>query len=561
MKMPLPLQVIVIDDVCRLALYVWRHLSRSIGYGIGEIPDGDYSDGRAHFWRGRRPRCLSTATRGANVWWVNTAVRKGPGFERQIRLILERIDEVSGAESGGARQDCRFLVDVRKTAGYTMEEALKYLKGLGFDLERQVRLVSSYASGYEISFLLPIYSKTAETFHDLWREICERFRSASEGDGEAGRKRAYHILVTGAGFELAREDVACARIGVSPTEEIVKKTLSDYAIAKGDPRRMPVEMGPAATRVFSVPKCYKKDKDLKDFALGRDLDEYWNRLLELELQRAGDKFQESQCEYLLRELFRRRFLDDDRSYLNQALDAAHLSWDAWLTTNYTRFADRAIDLVEASQEGRSASWRTISTSNEAARLLREILHGEVSGHQSERLLFKLHGDIAHLTTMAVAGHDKDLYSPLTLPIDSLHSVYAVAESYLMEKARGLKRDVEERRKKKGRKGRECSVETWPFVWHIVGHSLQDPALVRLFRRVYAIHEHQYILFVNPQAKRGGRQAIKGFMKVNGIPVGMSDYVHPIPLRAEEYLARLRLHWEVLSTSNPECWAEEILGRS
>ena len=74
-------------------------------------------------------------------------------------------------------------------------------------------------------------------------------------------------------------------------------------------------------------------------------------------------------------------------------------------------------------------------------------------------MFKLHGDIAHLTTMAIAGYDKEYWSPLSLPIDSPHEVYTASFFYL-----------------KDRIDRHLAHGGGNVFWHIVGHGLEDRLL-------------------------------------------------------------------------------------
>lgn len=620
------MNIVVIDDVCRLALYTWRHLSRSIGFGIGGVPDGDLIE-NPYFWDESGPRCLCDLTHEAAIWWIDTmptqrssenseAPYRKPSVKEQINLVLEKVGRSSQVDSSFT-----FLVDVRSTGDYKAVDALNHLSSRGADLLTQVRLVSSYVSGYHFFEMengshlsLPIYSKSAETFHVIWREIHPRFERKKVGNGSrdrricrstkvetGGARNDFHILVTGAGFEFRDRgvldsglgEVECIHLGMPGTERLLFDTLTEYAKCADDedldlaPAFMSASEGSAGSEIsksedggssrFPVPRVYANREDganLRKFAgwNGLDhksLDQYWNELLDLELQREGNKAQKSRREYQIREIFRRCFLDYDHSFVRQALDAARFQWGAWLTTNYTRFADRAIDLTQAAGpnptkigepvEGDGGdlpeAWRAVSTSNEAARLLREILH-EMGLGSKERLLFKLHGDIGHLTTMAIAGHDKDLYSPLSLPIDSLHSVYTAAEIYLLREARKMKGSEPD---EGGRDGDECDggVEPRSFVWHVVGHSLADPVLVRLIQRVCDVYRHHHFFLVGPYVEsRREVDNLKKYMLGHDDVVGRMEKegrIELIRMSADKYLARLRRWKDVLFASELTDW--------
>ena len=96
-------------------------------------------------------------------------------------------------------------------------------------------------------------------------------------------------------------------------------------------------------------------------AIINDLDKYWDALLEAtmhgQMGSIGDlrkkKIEDARLEYELRNAFRKVILKDDWGNLTQSTCVALQPWDAWLTTNYTRFAERAIDLVESHQDNSS----------------------------------------------------------------------------------------------------------------------------------------------------------------------------------------------------------------
>jgi len=215
----------------------------------------------------------------------------------------------------------------------------------------------------------------------------------------------------------------------------------------------------------------------------------------------------------LREAFRRSLLRHDWGHMNQSLAAARLPWHAWLTTNYTQFANRAIALFDGAEQDARGVWRIIATAAEARVLAREGLDGQDG--RKYRYLFKLHGDIAHLQTMAIAGHDKDSFSPLSMPMEDLYQVYASAERFLMDSLDVAKAQL--------------------MVWHIVGHGLQDRRLCELLRRAsrHSTRMKQVVVVVNPHPADAMERLEKVFEGRN-----RRWTILPCPLRAAQYLARL-----------------------
>lgn len=220
----------------------------------------------------------------------------------------------------------------------------------------------------------------------------------------------------------------------------------------------------------------------------------------------------------MREAFRRVILKYDWGYMNQALLAAQMPWHSWLTTNYTRFADRAIALSYP------APWQIISTSIEALSLSRQILHGGNKANDRRkppRYLFKLHGDIAHLQTMATAGQDKEFFSSFSVPIDSLHQVYSAAETCLGRHIQGL------------RKHR--------VVWHIVGHGLNDLLLRQLIAEVciHAKPGSTDFIIVSGRTPQGTCLTLQGFFRQGDRHLrAFIPRVREHRATAEQYMARI-----------------------
>ncbi len=506
-------ELVIVDDSMRFAFHVWRYLGRSIGIGSGNHgPGGPPQHDKqleTLFWKDERktPVPLETADGRIAVWWV-------PGDGTVLDTIATVISTIRRSLRGGP---VWFLVDMRgqptetpdaKEQGLGKAELGSSGEGLGRVAvewitrnvpQAEVRVVSSYETGalfipgQELPFR--IWPKSPDTLEHLWRKVSATSPSAVPLATEpptttAGpAKRSVHVLVTGAGFEF--RDDSKGGFGLP--------TTSDLLLEMGSPfREGRLKLKPVQERLPCPDAEGEEDKFFSDFALlvereDFDLDAWWNYLLEQEVQRRvsnlgnaekriEQKMTASLREHEMREAFRRVILRYDWGHLNQCLEAVDLGWESWLTTNYTQFADRAIALAQSDRDrsaqnggkdvGASESpWRIVSTSIEALMLSREVLHlpsrprsEKPEEPKKHRYLFKLHGDIAHLYTMATAGHDKELYSPLSMPVDSLHQVYTAAEDYLRHQ---LERYGPETR----------------LVWHIVGHGMQDWLLLRLIAEV------------------------------------------------------------------------------
>lgn len=532
------LQIVVIDDIRRFALYVWRYLSRCVGFGTGGI--GYDEKAPCPFWKDG-PRPLATPAHDAEVWWIQSA---GRGENAEITW-KDQLDAVLARIQTARRR--YFLVDVRWPGGEAeLQHVLAILetKGVcvGNDSETEVLLVSSYYTAPRPfrGRPLPVYSKSPETLELL----CARLRHRHERPRNSA---AIHLLVTGAGFEFKDPVHEFLQLGTRFTATILEEVLASCGLLVGTK--------PPECR-YSCPEKYllaAEAGDLREAAREGNLDAYWDELLMLEIQalrgkgekrpdyrrRRLDKVLASRREHAMREAFRQQFLADDWGFLNPALDAVDIpGLRAWITTNYTRFADRAIDLKaaharRAGQDNEQTRWRIVSTSSEAERLLQELLHFGKKPTKSDdgRFLFKLHGDLAHLLTMAIAGHDKEISSPLSLPISSLHPIYTAAEQYLIHLLRDVKGSV---------------------FWHVVGHGLQDELLVQLICSVC-------------QQTRPKRHS---FIVVDLFPAGPSGVLRqaldlgdaalrPLLLRADQYLARLKNEGTPDSRATLEIWARRI----
>ena len=88
--------VVVVDDVVRFALHVWRYLSRNLGFGIGgiEAQEGQY------FREDGLPAALWTADRTGAVWWVSA----DSGWRSGLEAIRGQMSEA---------RPTLFLLDVK----------------------------------------------------------------------------------------------------------------------------------------------------------------------------------------------------------------------------------------------------------------------------------------------------------------------------------------------------------------------------------------------------------------------------------------------------------------
>jgi hypothetical protein len=518
--------VVIVDDVCRFALYAWRYLSRTVGFGVGAVSDDgkkEENDKNVAYFQGQKGVSpLLSPGKDYEIWWVDA---RG-NFLKDLGEVLSRTHQM----------DRHFLVDLR--GPYNLPEGsdaasrmrgvdrvLEMLERRGVDIDRdsgpnQVRLVSSYQAAphyYSPSLrggekFLRVYPKSPETLELLWK----RHSSVPPCVYK-------NVLVTGAGFEFCEDSVL--HLGTRGTADVLRDMFG-YPRAKDPSNRD----GYVVPQEYREGKSSWSDSDLavraRDTARYGSLDAYWDDLLLAELGRImkpgsgrRGKIKASDREYELRERFRKEFLNDDWGFLDQSLDALKMDGlVGWLTTNYTRFADRALALEAAHQKDRNKekntrSWKVVASSNEAQHLLRKLLQApDESGGETDPYLFKLHGDISNLLTMALAGHDKEFFSPLSLPIDSLHAVYTAAEEFLAQRLRLSEEGV---------------------IWHIVGHGLKDRLLVQLIDKVSRatkLDRHRFIV-VDKKA-RPDRELKKR--------IGSNGAIYPIRAGARNYMARLAL---------------------
>jgi hypothetical protein len=527
-------EIFVVDDSARFPLHVWRYVTGCLGFGIGQVGvDGFWagppqSQGEKAAWISETP--LLSDDGSHRLWWVPA----DDASQQKLAWIFSRLE---------AQSLFYALVDIHGKRGtrYRAEDVFDYLakQKNGRQGGDEIRLVSAYHSGHrftEAGKPIPVLPKSRETLSRIIREVGIEQKETSIPE------KVRHVLVTGAGFEICSDR---GGFGVPLTSEILEDMEPALEMGWfGTDSERPAQLGQkqkAPPGVFPIPvngiwtETAGRTEGLKAIALEADLDSYWDFLLEKELQEilgdvgrltaaARDKRKAKAVvrERLLREAFRRALRCHDWGFMNQSLDAARMPLHAWLTTNYTHFADRAISLYGDAQERsklrsvllNTPVWRIISTAAEACALAREDIG--TANAQVARYLFKLHGDIGHLQTMAVAGHDKDYFSPLSMPVEDLYQIYAAAGSFLIESFRVAQPTL--------------------VVWHIVGHGLQDRRLCDLLARVWAHRKcDQVFAIVNPQAQKPKNHLSERLEEIN--PEGRRS-IYSCGLRAAEYMARL-----------------------
>lgn len=538
MSDPSALQVVVVDDVVRFALHVWRYLGRSLGFGIGAVQ----ADEGGRFGRGDEPRAVPTADGRAAVWWI-----------RADETVVRRLEAVERIEAPKL-----FLIDMKSPHRDYEREIRSWLarRTAKPPEQERIRLVSSYANEGERE----VWPKSPATLQ--W--VAEQVREG-EDTPTIGAPGCIDVLVTGAGFERRPEAWGSrGRSGEGGGEPRPMRHLGfglpDTADVLWNMREPFRQEGPGPASSESVvlawdetdgfPWCCDGAAGERDFqqtmktlAGDRRLDEWWDLLFESKLrsrlgrgsgldERRAAKGEARSLEVGMRRAFRDSILRHDWGHLRQALDAARLPWAAWLTTNYTRFADRAIALtLQASRRARTAggsgtgrfarvpTWRLVSTAQEAQLLIRELQDaGDGNPPLFDRSpLFKLHGDIAHLQTMAIAGHDKDLFSALSVPVDNLYQVYDAAEKFLVLLMRARARENPDVRLR----------------FHVVGHGLRDKALVDVLDRVASARSGEASFRLVGPRRRGESPELAERWKARP--------VEPVEKDAESYMASLRPH--------------------
>jgi hypothetical protein len=414
--------LVVVDDNRRFAVHVWRQLTLAMEFGFTERSKDTFRrispDGRLEvLWHDPRRATVRDYERALSQFqgerWTIIDVRGVPSTNNRALGWREYYEEF-----------LRIVDDV--------------------DTSKRIWVMSSYGPrgwGTEPRVL----PKTVETLRALQREM-RLVNDFPKPTRDPDQSNDVSVLVSGAGFEF-REPL---QVGISigcPTTAHLLCSMKPFGTRLRD----------EPSSEFPVPYA---NAALIEAAERQRLDDYWDALLtHVAANLQAPRTNPARNELLWREAFRRAFMCHDFGHQAQSLAAARLEWDYWLTTNYTRFADRAIDLVDETPA--SNPWRSITTSIEADALAPFVgSHVDLAEH--ERVVVKLHGDIGHVWTMAIAGQDKRPDSKLFVR-PQLHRMYTVAETMLL--------------------GSLWRREAETCTWHVVGHGLQDLLLLRLIAAV------------------------------------------------------------------------------
>ncbi len=434
-------RVVVVDDSQSFAAHVARFVLRRLAFGERRSLDepgspANSSNGRLA-WLAAGAEIPSDDGLGSFVW-IDGAKARARHLAGQARWLRE------GPGAGGRRMV--LILDRRQEL--TREQALEVFDREGVRKQVEVEVWSAYhAAGDAAS---PIYSKSRDSLVRLRRRLARLEPKPASAAG--GSSPVKHVLITGAGFEIRDGE---GGFGLPPTVQLLRSL--------GEPFRFERGTGPAADCTLLAPGAADGDfpgwEGQEESARTDNLDHFWNALLAAETQRILGPDMQGRArafryEARMREAFRRVLQQHDWGHLKQAVLAAGLDWICWLTTNYTGFSDRAIDLLRP----QGKRWHVIATEVEAV----NVLHEEPWTGEGDPYLFKLHGELRHLHSMAIAGWDKEPFSPLWFPVDKLSQIYTAAERYLEGSVEG--RGYED------------------VLLHVVGHGLMDERLVRLIRR-------------------------------------------------------------------------------
>ncbi len=474
--------VVVIDDKAEVARFVWREVGNVTGFGSADDSDA---------LEPLRP--LVVPSGDITIWWVPATFR----WKHNLAELIAKSELLAPAF---------FLVDVRGPVGNTDSTGKRYkcenvLSVLELrrpdDFPQRVWLISSYEHGTRASergHTFEIRSKSPETFQKL-REVLFPSKIVKRGK-KSEETKAAHVLITGAGFEF-RGTAGRQQLGMPSTRDLLRRFIAKVY----GKREVPLEREIG----FPVPRKFNDVLDLRAAAENGDLDAYWSCIFREEKERARDVLDMSERSYRLRAVFRSEFLHHDWGYLPQAVAAARVGFAAWISTNYTRFANRAIEIS-------GLDWQTIEFGEEAHELNYQLLHRS-KGYERRSVLFKVHGDLGHVLTMALSREDKTVETRLA----SFMPLYLAAQAFLQKISRLNSR----------------------VVWHIVGHGLKDELLVRIIKTACeeSPAKHRFIA-VAPLSDRDKTLLRHPYFELVRHVGKKAASIKGYNARADEYLAKL-----------------------
>lgn len=315
--------VVMFEDVSRFAIHFFRFMGSPQRLFAGSL-----SNQTPNIWLEYKVdsmilKYMTTEDGVQTLWWIEASSHVSHDL---IDALLEIINDCCAY----------FILDIHGKGGYNPIEIREILIQRRSNYQDTTFFISSYNSGFQ-NESTPIFPKTPQTYRYISSKVKKSINIKTTVPSSHS-----HFLITGAGFEMysSKED-----FGMPSTSEILKSmddpfSKDDFII--DDNYRFPLWTN------------YKTDYTHKSCAETGDLDGYWDDILLKSKDRFFDpKIQEPreiqkqkafEAEIQLRQAFRKVFLKLDYGYMNQSILAAALPWKAWITTNYTRFADRAVQL-------------------------------------------------------------------------------------------------------------------------------------------------------------------------------------------------------------------------
>ena len=442
--------VMVVDDNPKFVHHVFRFLTQAFEFGFAV----EAGDPRSIAFHKRR-----SADESLTVEWHDPRGDGPAALAARLAEFERRLKELKHHAS----LQVWALIDVYGVGGPGPHDWLEYVRTWARVISRaHLRVVSSYSrhldaitldDGDELPIL--IHPKSPETLIDLRQTLQSapvRPRAAS---------RTAHVLLTGAGFELADEAECGEAVGMPWTHQLLFESGAHHRVDE-----CPIDVAyPIPEQLAGLGR--RRLAPLLAAARLRDLDAYWDQRLRLVRSlRSGPAAHHSSAQRELedRDTFRVALLRYDFGHLAQALWAAQLDWSFWISTNYTRFSDRAVEFLrDFAQAEPFRPWHCITTPIESELVHRELVLGTVAP-TAPRWLIKLHGDIGQTQSMALAAADKtDKVKFDVRP--KLATMYTLASELILQR---LERS---------------SPRLHTCQWHVVGHGLRDRPLLELLYKV------------------------------------------------------------------------------
>lgn len=504
-------EILVVDDNPVFPIRLWRILSSAYEFGI---EDSDVA-------RLREP--LVSPDNSFALTWFN------PSEDGTLRRFEEQVRRLGTRPNVWAIIDVHYVSDARSTYTDYRDTYLR-LRPSRISVLPEVPEKRSPEERDSSLWIVSSY-RIAESYSGEIKpkslEQLELLRDAITGDARARRAsvtestpEVCHILVTGAGFELQPHPSA---LGLPPTSTLLceVEVRRDPALTRSDPVAEEIEKitWEKQAKGYPLPRGRLMARDgakLKYAASECDLDAYFLQMLEEARRLYTETFEEDSLarkigpdsfEFRLRDAFRRSIAKYDFGHMMQHELAVGLNWDLWLTTNYTRFIDRAVDAFAPER------WNVVQTVIEA-RVLSQQLGAGYRRSRGAKCAIKLHGDIGQVLTMAIAANDKRGPSTTLSVRPDLEAIYTAADGETYECLRDSRK--------------EC-------FWHVVGHGMRDERLVRsidmaIEKTPNVAHR---LLFVAPDAA-----SIREHMAAKFARHGHAVLI-PVPETAQSYMARLR----------------------